>query len=509
MLLFPFFLYFQIGKSHLNETYEDNMTPEQNSFMQFSLSMELVETLTMLGYTTPTDIQKAVIPEALAGRDIVGRSQTGTGKTAAFAIPVCEKICWLENLPQALILEPTRELAQQIKTEVFHIGRKKRLKVPALFGGMPIDKQILTLKQKSHIIVGTPGRIMDHVRRKSLALSNVRYLIIDEADLMLNMGFLDEVSAIMEYLPNDRQTMLFSATLNEEINNLINQYMKEPTFIMMTTNVQTAPQISQELLEVAHENKYKALLSLLIQENPADCMIFCATREMVNTLYQKLRRDNISCGMLHGEIEQRERLRTIEGFRDGRFHYLICTDVAARGIDFDQITHVIQYDFPTGKETYVHRIGRTGRNGQSGKAISLITPEERHYATTVEAYIGTSITTKKYVLSSDVDDELFWKRQNEKQVLKKRKGAVFQKSITKLTISGGRKSKMRAIDIVGTICSIDGILADDIGIIDIRDSLTYVEILNEKGTLVLDALQAKTIKGKLRKVSVTSAKQFL
>ncbi len=481
------------------------MKSEQNNFSQFPLSVDIIETLTLLDYTTPTLIQKAVIPTALEGLDIVGKSQTGTGKTAAFAIPICEKVLWIENLPQALILEPTRELAQQVKTEIFHIGRKKRLKVPALFGGMPIDKQILTIKQKSHIVVGTPGRIMDHVRRESLDLSNVHYLVIDEADLMLNMGFVDEVKEIMNHLPKDRQTMLFSATMNEEIGYLIKKYMNDPTYIMIESETQTVSAISQELVQVDHDHKYQALLSLLISENPADCMIFCATREMVNTLYQKLRRDKIRCGMLHGELEQRERLRTIEDFRDGRFHYLICTDVAARGIDFDQITHIFNYDFPTGKETYVHRIGRTGRNGQSGVAISLATPEESRMVTSVEEYAGLSLTIKKCPLRSELDESPFWQRQKEKPVLKKRKGAIFQKSITKLTIGGGRKSKMRAIDIVGTICGIDGITSDDIGIIDVRDSLTYVEILNEKGTQVFDALQTKPIKGKLRKVSISKS----
>lgn len=475
----------------------------KNKFSEFGLSQDILEALTMLHYIEPTPIQGRVIPASLEGRDIVGKSKTGTGKTAAFAIPICEKVLWEENLPQALVLEPTRELAVQVKTELFHIGRKKRLKIPVLFGGMPIDKQALTLKQKSHIIVGTPGRIIDHINRKNLNLSNIKYLVIDESDLMLNMGFLEEVKQIIGELPKKRVTMLFSATIGDAIEDLVNQYMTDPITVMIESKTETVSEITQELYYVHNEEKYHTLLTLLIKENPKDCMIFCATREMVNTLYHKLSRDKIKCGMLHGELDQKERLRTIDDFRDGRFHYLVCTDVAARGIDFDNITHVVHYDFPTGKETYVHRTGRTGRNGQSGKAISLVTPEERKMKQAVEDYTSQPIEEKICPNRKELNEDAFWQKQKEKTLLKERKGAVFNKTITRLSIGGGKKSKMRAVDIVGAICSIPGISAEDIGIIDIRDSLTYVEILNNKGNIVLDKLQNNTIKGKIRKVRVT------
>jgi superfamily II DNA/RNA helicase len=269
------------------------------------------------------------------------------------------------------------------------------------------------------------------------------------------------------------------------------------------SETETVSQIAQELYFVDSETKYQTLLTLLIQENPKDCMIFCATREMVNTLFHKLSRDKIKCGMLHGELDQRERLQTTEDFRDGRFHYLICTDVAARGIDFDHITHVIHYDFPTGRETYVHRTGRTGRNGSDGKAISLVTIEEKKMVDAVEAYTLQKIEKKVCPNRAELDEDAFWKKQKEKNVRKARKGDVFHKTIMRLSIGGGKKSKMRAVDIVGAICNIDGVSAEDIGIIDVRDSLTYVEILNNKGKIVLDELQNKTIKGKIRKVHIT------
>lgn len=472
-------------------------------FSDYNLSDDILEALTMLKYLEPTKIQEMVIPKALEGVDIVGKSKTGTGKTAAFAIPICEQIVWDEYLAQALILEPTRELAVQVKNEVFHIGRKKRLKVPVLFGGMPVDKQATTLKQKSHVIVGTPGRILDHLRRDNLNLSNIKYLVIDEADLMLDMGFKEEVNQIIKHIPKKRQTMLFSATMSEAINELVNKNMYEPLSVVIESETETVSEIEEELYYVANEEKYHTFFTILLAENPLDCMIFCATREMVNTLYHKMSRDKIKCEMLHGELDQRQRLQVIDNFREGKFHFLICTDVAARGIDFDNITHVIHYDFPMGRETYVHRTGRTGRNGKKGKAISLVTPDEEKMKKAVETYIGRKIEEKICPKREEVDEKEFWKRQREKIVTKEKKGAVFNKTITRLSIGGGKKSKMRPVDIVGAICSINDITAEDIGIIDIRDSLSYVEILNNKGNRVLNELQDKTIKGKVRKVKIT------
>ncbi len=472
----------------------------KNKFHRFALSEEIISALSVLGYQEPTEIQEEVIPFALQYRDIVAKSQTGSGKTAAFAIPICELVSWEEHAPQALILEPTRELAVQVKEEIFNIGRYKRIKVPVVFGGLPVDKQALTLKQKSHIVVGTPGRIMDHIRKENLNLSNVRFLVIDEADLMLDMGFFDEVKEIMESLQDKCVKMLFSATLGEHLSALIEAYMHNPVQILRETDKQTAEQVRQEYVKVEKEDKYKLFLKILMNENPNNCIIFCATREMANTLFQKLKRNKIRCGVLHGELEQKERLQTIDDFRNGKFHYLIATDVAARGVDFSGITHVFNYDFPTGKETYVHRIGRTGRNGAFGIAISMIQPDEKRMQTNVEAFTGQEI----HLYDKEIVDETpFWERQKEKVIIQKRKGAKFQKTITKLSIGGGKKSKMRAGDIVGTICSIEGMTDRDIGIIDIRDSLTYVEILNGKGQMVVKILQEKPIKGKLRKVRIT------
>ena len=480
----------------------------QNLFSRYGLSNEILEALTMLRYNAPTKVQELVIPLVLEGKDIVVKSKTGSGKTAAFGVPLCELVDWDENHPQAIVLEPTRELAVQVSNELFHIGRRKRLKVPAVFGGFPIDKQIRTVKQKSHIVVGTPGRTLDLIERDALKLDKIKYLVIDEADLMLDMGFLEDVKKVLELLPKQRVTMLFSATIDENVESLSHNYMKDAQEIFLESKTLTVDQIVQTGYFVENEEKFACLMDVLVEENPKSCMIFCATRDMVNVLYRQLRKAKVRCCMLHGLVDQKERLKTIEDFREERFYYLIATEVAARGIDFEEITHVINYDFPTSKESYVHRIGRTGRNGKSGKAISFVSQEDLKMLHSVEGYTNVEIQMQKMESLEpkdaewEVKEKEFCKRQQQKMKPKAGKGAVFQKDITKLCIGGGRKSKLRAGDVVETICSIEGVTAEDIGIIDVRDSITYVEILNKKGKMVCDQLQEKTIKGKVRKVKI-------
>lgn len=472
-------------------------------FYNYGLSEEILEALEGLGYKRPTAIQREVIPPMLAGRNVVAKAPTGSGKTAAFAIPICENIQWEENAPQALVLEPTRELAVQVSEEMFQIGRKKRLKVPAVFGGVPIDKQIQTLRQKSHIVAGTPGRVMDHLRRESLKLSKVGWLVIDEADLMLDMGFIDEVKQILSLVPADCRMSLFSATLRPEIQELVDEFIPDTTLVLQEATEEQAAAITEKIYVTDQEKKYDTFLSVLKDENPKSCMIFCGTREMTNVLFQKLRRQRIFCGMLHGDMEQRERLKTVDVFRRGGFRFLIATDVAARGIDFEEISHVVNYDFPAGKETYVHRIGRTGRNGKSGTAVSLVTDEDRRMLAQVEKYVGRELPCMESPEIEEETEKAFWKSQRIKAEVKPKKGEALNEGITRLSIGGGRKSKMRAGDIVGTICSIDGMEASDIGIVDIRDSISYVEVLNRKGDHVIKCLQTKPIKGKIRKVRKT------
>ena len=476
------------------------------NFKDYKLSSELLETIEILNYKKPTKVQEKVIPIALEGKDIIVKSQTGSGKTAAFAIPISELIDWEENKPQALVITPTRELAMQVREDFFNIGRFKRLKVSAIYGRAPFYNQQRELKQKTHIVVGTPGRIIDHIDKETLDISQIKYLVIDEADEMFNMGFLEQIENIISNLPKNRMTMLFSATLPEDIEGLCNKYMKDPIYIEIEDENVTVDKIIQEKYMVDETDKINLLKDITIVENPDSCIIFANTREMVDEIFIELNRHEYTCDKIHGGMEQRDRTKVMEDFRQGYFRYLVATDVAARGIDIDNITHIINYDIPRESESYVHRIGRTGRVGKTGKAISIITPRDERSFLDIENYIDKEITLKEHPRKQEVNKliEQFNEKMSARPEIKELKGEELSKDIMKIHINAGRKTKMRAGDIVGTLCNIEGMTADDIGIINILDISTFVEILNGKGEMVLETLQTTTIKGRLRNVNMAN-----
>jgi ATP-dependent RNA helicase DeaD len=473
------------------------------NFQDYQLSDEIRKALDVLKYDNPTEVQKEVIPKALENLDLVVRSQTGSGKTAAFAIPICEMMEWEEKKPQTLILTPTRELAVQVREDVTNIGRFKRIKATAVYGKEPFSKQKEELKQKTHVVVGTPGRTMDHIERGTLELDKIKYLIIDEADEMLNMGFIDEVEAIIKELPEDRVTMVFSATLPKDVEALCHQYMKNPVHVEIASTGITANSIEHGVIEVKDENKLSLLKDVTVVENPDSCIIFCRTKENVDTVYSELENANYSCERLHGGLEQEDRFGVMDGFKMGNFRYLVATDVAARGIDIDNVTLIINYDVPMEKESYVHRTGRTGRAGTKGKAITFATPYEGKFLKGIERYIGFEIP----VMDAPTQDEVtsgkaaFEEKLSGRRVIRNNKTARINKDITKLHFSGGKKKKLRAVDFVGTISNIPGVTAEDIGIITIQDNLSYVDILNGKGAVVLQAMENTTVKGKKLRVS--------
>ncbi|MEY2194394.1 DEAD/DEAH box helicase [Neobacillus sp. BF23-41] len=475
----------------------------EKSFTDYNLSEEITRALAILKYDTPTDVQTEVIPLALNNQDLVVKSQTGSGKTASFAIPICDMMEWEERKPQALILTPTRELAVQVREDVTNIGRFKRIKAMAVYGKEPFSKQKEELQQKTHVVVGTPGRVMDHIDRETLVLDEIKYLIIDEADEMLNMGFIDEVEAIIKELPSDRVTMVFSATLPKDVENLCHKYMNNPVNVEIASTGVTTDTIEHLLIEGKEEDKLSLLKDVTVVENPDSCLIFCRTKEHVDTVYSELESSNYSCERLHGGLEQQDRFAVMDGFKMGNFRYLIATDVAARGIDIDNVTLVINYDVPMEKESYVHRTGRTGRAGNEGKAITFATPFEGKFVRAIERYIGFEIPKMEAPKPAEVAraKEAFEEKISGRRVVRNNKTARINQGITKLHFNGGKKKKMRAVDFVGTIAKIPGVTADDIGIITIQDQMTYVDILNGKGSLVLQAMENATIKGKKLKVS--------
>ncbi|WP_054025634.1 DEAD/DEAH box helicase [Bacillus sp. FJAT-28004] len=471
-------------------------------FADYALSQEIVRALESLSYETPTEVQREVIPVALEQKDLVVKSQTGSGKTAAYGIPLCELVDWNENKPQVLVLTPTRELALQVNEDITNIGRFKRIKATALYGKAPFHIQKAELKQRTHMVVGTPGRVHDHIERGTLPIERIKYLVIDEADEMLNMGFIEQVQAIIQQLPTDRVTMLFSATFPEDVAKLSHRYMNAPVQVEIKAEGLTTATIEHSVIEVKEADKFKLLQDVMIVENPDSCIIFCRTQENVDQVFRQMAELEYPCDRIHGGMEQDERFEVMNAFRRGQFRYLVATDVAARGIDITNITHVINFDIPLEKESYVHRTGRTGRAGKTGKAITFAAPKDGRRLAEIEDYIGFSINKAKSPSEEAVDlrREDFEQKLNIGPVLKKDKREQLNKQIMKLNFNGGKKKKLRAVDFVGTIAKIEGVSADDIGIITILDNVTDVEILNGKGSLVLEVMRNTTVKGKQLKV---------
>ena len=473
-----------------------------NNFNEFNISEYILTAIDKLGFKNPSKVQIEVIPRALLGKDLIVKAQTGSGKTAAFGIPICEKINLEERKPQALVLTPTRELCVQVKEDISNLGRLKRVKCTAIFGKQPYEAQVTSLKQRTHVIVGTPGRTLDHIERGTLDLSEIKYLIIDEADEMLKLGFIEQVEAIIDKVSDDRITMLFSATIPEEVEAICKKYMKEPEIVEIPSSKITADNIKHIYYEIDETRKFDLLLDIFYAENTKSGIIFCSTKDRVGNITSRLKKHGIPCEALHGGMLQNDRLAVINAFRRGEFMFLITTDVAARGIDIQEITHIINYDVPMEKERYVHRTGRTARAGEKGAAITLVSHNEYRFFDAVEQYIGFKIEKKSLPSMEEIElsKEAFLNSIKAKPKLKKSKSANLNVDITKIYLGAGKKKKIRSMDIVGTITSIEGITAEDIGIIDIQDNISYVDILNGKGLIVIDALKHKKIKGKTVKV---------
>ena len=476
---------------------------EHTTFESFAISEEIVTALKALRYFKSTQVQQEVIPLTLKGKDIIVESQTGSGKTVSFGVPLCESVSWEENRPQALILVPTRELALQVKEDITNIGRLKRIKATAVFGKTSFDTQKSELRQKSHIVVGTPGRVLDHLQKGTMKFDKIRYLVLDEADEMLNMGFIEQVEAIIDFLPKQRQTLLFSATMPSEVVRLASFYMKnDRVSVKMESDEASKPKILQSFIRVQESGKAKQLLDLLTVENPDSCIIFCNTQEAVNGLYTFLSKAGLPIDKMHGGMVQDDRTAVMEDFRKGRLRYLVATDVAARGIDVDNVTHVVNYDVPEEKESFIHRTGRTGRAGKTGVALTLVTPSEERSWQGVKDFAQQEITEIDPPSARFVQHHkaAFEKKLQERPVIKRARNRELNKDITKVYFNGGKKKKLRAIDFVGTLTNIPGIDADDIGIITIQENVTYIEILNGKGPHVISEMQNRTVKGKALKV---------
>lgn len=353
-------------------------------FSDLGLSDPVLQAVVKMGFEEPTPIQEKTIPFAIEGRDIIGRAQTGTGKTVAFAIPLVEGISADSNGVQALVITPTRELAVQVCEELNKIAHIKGICTLPIYGGQDIERQIRALAKKPHIVVGTPGRLMDHLRRRTLRLQNIKMLVLDEADEMLNMGFLEDIETIIAQLPVDRQTMLFSATIPVQIENLSRRFLNNPERISIQSPTLTVPTIQQSCIELNEYQKFEILCRLLDTKAPEMAIVFARTKKRVDEVAEGLVKRGYSAEAIHSDLSQPRRDTVMRHFREGLVDILVATDVAARGLDINGVTHVFNVDMPLDPESYVHRIGRTGRAGQQGEAITFVLPREMEHLRTIE-----------------------------------------------------------------------------------------------------------------------------
>ncbi len=537
-------------------------------FEELGLTPPTLQAIAELGYEEPTPIQARTILRMLAGDDVIAQAQTGTGKTAAFALPIIERLDASLRAPQALVMTPTRELAMQV-AEAFHSYGKfhSHLAVLPVYGGQPIDRQLRALKSGVNVVVGTPGRLLDHIQRGTLKLDQVRTVVLDEADEMLDMGFIEDIEAILKETPAERQTALFSATMPGPIANLAKNYMRDPQRINIKAEQMTVPQIRQIYYEVGGRDKFEVLGRVLDFEMPTSAIIFCRTKSEVDSLGERLIARAFPAETLHGDLSQIQRDRVMQRFRTGQVELLVATDVAARGLDIELVSHVINYDIPLDPEVYVHRIGRTGRAGRTGSAITLVTPRERRQLYTIERMTGAPIQRLRLPTVSDV---IARRRESFKETLRetlsagglepyivmaedlgeefsptdlaaaafkllldqslvetedtlaeqerarfederdggsrRQRGREFGPSqgMTRLYIDVGREDGVRPADIVGAIANEAGIPGRAIGAIELFDRFSLVEVPNNLGEKVMRALRHTTIRG--RKIAPSVAR---
>ncbi|NLP44258.1 MAG: DEAD/DEAH box helicase [Peptococcaceae bacterium] len=370
-------------------------------FNELGISEPVLRAISEMGFEEATPIQQKAIPLALAGKDIIGQAQTGTGKTAAFGIPMIEHAFPAKGYIQAIVITPTRELAIQVAEELNRIGQFKGIRSLPIYGGQDINRQIRALKNRPQVIVGTPGRLMDHMRRRTIRLEQVRLAVLDEADEMLSMGFVEDIENILTEVPAKRQTMLFSATMPKAILDLANRFLQEPEFIGIKSREMTVPQIEQYYIESQEKQKFDILCRLLDIDSPESAIVFGRTKRRVDELYEALTKRGYSAEGIHGDLTQARRDLVMKHFKEGLTEILVATDVAARGLDISGVTHVYNFDIPQDPESYVHRIGRTGRAGKTGQALTLVTPREMGHLRLIEQVAKRKIARKPLPSFSD------------------------------------------------------------------------------------------------------------
>ena len=519
---------------------------ETIKFEQLEIQQEILNAITDMGFEEATPIQAKSIPVILEGKDIVGQAQTGTGKTASFGIPILQNVNPKSKTLQAIVLCPTRELAIQVADELRKLAKYLHgIKVLPIYGGQDITKQIRSIKAGTQIIIGTPGRVMDHMRRKTMKLDHVKMVALDEADEMLNMGFREDIETILNEIPEERQTILFSATMPKPIMDITKKFQKDAQIIKVVKKELTVPNIEQYYYEVRPKNKAEILARLLDIYNPNLSVVFCNTKRMVDELVDDLQGRGYFAEGLHGDLKQSQRDRVMNGFRNGKTEILVATDVAARGIDVDDVDAVFNYDIPQDDEYYVHRIGRTGRAGRTGIAFSFVSGREVYKLKEIQRYCKTKIKAQPIPSVSDVAEakvsKVFEKvttiieegglesyidmveeavnvsdyttmdlaaaflkmvmGENEMADAQEQGALDFENTgaeegMVRLFINIGKNQKVRPGDILGAIAGESGMPGKLVGCIDMFDKYTFVEVPREFAMDVLNAMKHAKIKGK-------------
>jgi ATP-dependent RNA helicase DeaD len=506
------------------------------SFAHLGISGEILQALAEVGYEEPTPVQRQAVPLLLEGRDLLGQSQTGTGKTAAFVIPLVQRVQQEENAVQGLVLVPTRELAVQVAETVHKLGRYRGISELPIYGGQPIARQLRALRGGVQVVVGTPGRIMDHMRRGTLDLATVKMVVLDEADQMLDMGFIEDIEFILDNIPAGRQIALFSAILPPRIRALAKRYMHNPATVTIAKETVTVPEVTQQYIETTRQGKLETLTRILDMEQPESALVFVRTKSGADELGESLIGRGYAVEVIHGDLSQAQRERAIGAFRAGRVDILVATDVAARGLDIPGVSHVINYDIPEDPDAYVHRVGRTARAGQPGTAITFVTPRERALLRAIEEAIHVRLKRQHPPTLADIAErraQIF--RESLREIIAsghlepymmmvEELGSEFDLSevaaaaiklvldeemampvedvqpmeagMERLFIRAGRRDGVSARDLVGAIAGEANISGRDIGAIDLYDNFSFVDVPRQHARRVVEALKRSGIRGK-------------
>jgi ATP-dependent RNA helicase DeaD len=476
------------------------------TFAELGLSPEILEALQDVGYEVPSPIQEQAIPLLLEGKDVIGQAQTGSGKTAAFGLPMIEYVDPSEQEVQALVLTPTRELCIQVTQALRAYGARRGVDVVAVFGGAPIRTQQSQLRGGGQIVVGTVGRVKDLISRHSLMLHSCRFVVLDEADEMLDLGFIEDVERILSLTPGSRQTALFSATMPPPIRRLAEQYLYDPVTVKVKTATLTVDTVEQFALEVSSRDKVERLTEVLQSERPTQAIVFVRTKIRCDELYRKLRDRGMDVRALHGDMTQGARDGVMISFKDGRLPLLVATDVAARGLDISGVSHVINYDVPTSPDVYVHRIGRTGRVGRSGRAITLFEPRQRKEIAAIEKHAGVTLAPwvkDAHVAPTPVTPK---PRRHSKphDVLDTDGPGDGDGAARKLIVSAGRAAGLEPSDIIHAITAATGLDGEAVRNVRVLERFAFVEVPERDAERVVELVTGSEVRG--QRLRLESAK---